>query len=536
MNKIKVYKGWNLFSISCDGNLELNNNIIPNSLYVYDNGVYKLISNTKIICNICYWIKCTDEGFIYINSTKNTKITELEKEKIKNTRLEIELKKEKVKITGLETDSEEKKTKVTGLENKIAELENKISNQDLNTNQDNDYFRKIFNNLYLIYKDSCNLSWKDNDNGRFSWDDTYVIDSCIKMYTITKDNYYIEIAYKLCMKFIDNTDKKRNIVDKFFGKDQPNNTLSYDIWSSNRYTKYNIDAFNKQFGTNIESDNVYHCHLILGSNIVHKLLLLSFIIRKYKIVEYINDTDIFVKISKNYLDILLEYNWIDEGESGYIYDPFVVYWAERRGIKKNIPDVMPFNRYAMTGRCLILLYKITNNDIYLNYTKKIYFKIMNHIKNNPKSTNNVYIWDYAPNLPTYPEDISHATITIDFMLDCYYNILNLVNIEDIKKFKNIFFENVNLGDNKFSFCIDGSKGVTKHSNAVSRWLPLNIFCENNELYEVVKKHYYSKDFINESMGIYKSSDDNEYFHIGAYFIQYYVNLIYYDPKKNNIFI
>lgn len=425
----------------------------------------------------------------------------------------------------------------------LSERKNKSSFYILlkkrNYNNNNNNLKLSFSNMYLLYNESNNNGWNNNENGRFSWDDTYVVNSCLKLHTITTDNYYLEIANNLLNKFIKNTDYENNIIDPFFAENISGSNISYRIWSATRYTKYQLESYNKQFNTNLNT-NVYHCDLVLGSNICHSILSFSNYIIENNL-SHVFVIDEYLKICKDYINNLIKYHWIDENEEeGYFYDNFIIYWAKCRGINNYSPNVMPFNRYAITGRCLILLYKIEKQEVYLSYITKIYNKIMNHMINHEKSDNNIYIWNYAPNLNNYIEDISHATLTIDLLLDCYHNNLTNIKIDDIIKLKNLFFCIVK--DNKVYNNIDGKEGnakLTNHMEALSRWLPLNAFCQENEIYNFVEKYFLERKNINYKKYFDIFNDNKEiynYYHLGAYYIQYFTNLLYYNKESPYKFI
>lgn len=425
----------------------------------------------------------------------------------------------------------------------LSERKNKTSyfillKKKYNYNSDNN-LKLSFINMYLLYNESNNNGWKNNENGRFSWDDTYVVNSCLKLHTITHDNYYLNIANNLVNKFIKNTDYHYGIVDPYFAENLTGSNISYKIWSATRYTKYHLEAYNKVFKTDLDT-NVYHCDLVLGSQICNSILSFSNYIIENNLTN-IFVIDEYLKICKDYINNLIKYHWIEEShEEGYFYDNFIIYWAKIRGINNYSPNVMPFNRYAITGRCLILLYKIEKREVYLSYVKKIYNKIMNHMINHEKSDNNIYIWNYAPNLNNYIEDISHATLTIELLLDCYYNNLTNIKIDDIIKIKNIFFSIVK--DNNVYNNIDGGEGKAKITNnieALSKWLPLNAFCEDNEIYNFVEKYYLERKNINYKKYFDIFNDNKEiynYYHLGAYYIQYFTNLLYYNKESPNKFI
>jgi hypothetical protein len=73
---INLNKGWNLIGSSYDGTLEDSESIIiPNTLYAYDNSY---VTSTEINANKGYWIKCNNEGKIYLNIDETTKSTDIQ--------------------------------------------------------------------------------------------------------------------------------------------------------------------------------------------------------------------------------------------------------------------------------------------------------------------------------------------------------------------------------------------------------------------------------------------------------------------------
>ena len=73
---INLNKGWNLIGSSYNGTLEDPESIIiPNTLYAYDN---TYVDSTEINANKGYWIKCNNEGKIYLNIDQTTKSTNIQ--------------------------------------------------------------------------------------------------------------------------------------------------------------------------------------------------------------------------------------------------------------------------------------------------------------------------------------------------------------------------------------------------------------------------------------------------------------------------
>jgi hypothetical protein len=144
--------------------------------------------------------------------------------------------------------------------------------------------------------------------------------------------------------------------------------------------------------------------------------------------------------------------------------------------------VMPINQYAAMGRTLLMMYLATGEETYLNKATKL----AHHFYNNLKIDNRVgsYIWNYwssSSNINTNREDISHASIEVDFAFLCYKNGV-LFNKADMNRFASTFKNSLYIEPLLFASKVDGS-GANDKGDATGRWLNLSIF--DKDIYNIV---------------------------------------------------
>lgn len=120
--------------------------------------------------------------------------------------------------------------------------------------------------------------------------------------------------------------------------------------------------------------------------------------------------------------------WCDAGY--YVFPNNPAYPYREQG------EILPYNQFLIFGRCLLLLYQITDNEEY--YDKII--RIANYFKKNLILINEIdaYVWNYSAKIERY-EDISHANLDIGFIIDAYEAGI-VFTYEDVRRFANAFLK------------------------------------------------------------------------------------------------
>jgi hypothetical protein len=125
---------------------------------------------------------------------------------------------------------------------------------------------------------------------------------------------------------------------------------------------------------------------------------------------------------------------------------------------------LPLNMQNTLGRTLVTLWLITNKSEYKEKAEKL----ANFFKNQVKQVDNRYVWPYMPYSDS-AEDISHASINVDFAFICYRAQIGFTR-DDLLQFAQTL-----------KFCTRGSEGYTKtvdgrgdlaYSAQMGRWAHL----------------------------------------------------------------
>ena len=388
-------------------------------------------------------------------------------------------------------------------------INTKISNYNKNDIKKNFIF---LNKLYL-----SSANWTSNKNGFYAWEDTYYLESLIKMYKVTLDLYYLNLFVEVANKIINTTDIHLGIKDYYRNKITPG-------WSSIKYTyTWSNSAISTIFT-------------------VHNSLICWRLLEFYNLIKNNNELYDYYNIAKQYLDTCtsimatLDEDYIETpGRGGYFKNPFH---------KIRFPDgEEPLNYTFINGLSCLEYYKATKNIKYKNYFIKTceYFK---HFINMPGQTAKIYddclTWDYFPIInkkvhsdntftikTPKPEDIAHGSFAVDFIYNAYIeNIIFTKN--DLIKLSNTFIKYIKNNDN-INWYIDGTSQIYKNflyrASIISKYLVLAQFDKN--IYKIIHNYYYSLHHTNIISQSLRSNIQNKSYHIGAYVILPYANILYY---------
>ncbi len=277
---------------------------------------------------------------------------------------------------------------------------------------------QAFENKWKLYNKSTNGGWKNNFNGRYSWDDAYALEGLLMHYQRSSDKRYVDTFIKVASRILETSDDDLKINDKYRGN------KIVKGWSSKRYTV----------------DSSYHVFGITNAMILYPVVKLFNILQdKNEIIQ--ENISFFNKFKLFFID---EFNniqvndWVNlSSESGYFQDPYY----------SGLGIITPVNQYSRIGSYAIELYKLTGDLKYLVYAKKV----ARHLKNNLIQFSSYYYWNYIitsqPSPSDKPEDLGHSILVIQFIVNCYKNNI-IFDQNDVQKlvylFKNqLYIENSN---------------------------------------------------------------------------------------------
>lgn len=330
----------------------------------------------------------------------------------------------------------------------------------LNKNTDSHFTE--FSNRWSLYLESSYGGWKNNKQGRFSWDDAYALDGLIFHFERSRDMRYLDTFFKVASKIMNSNDIQLAIKDKYRG-----NRILHG-WSSSRYTN---DSSNHIFGV---TDAMILYPIIKLYNLLNKNASLDFS-KKYFLDSALNFSIIeFEEIQRS--------DWIDQSiETGYFQDCYY----------SNIGIITPVNQYAKIGSYAIELYKATGNKLYLSYVNKI----ATHLAKNLKYYSDFFYWNYiistSPQNNDLPDDLGHSILVTEFIINCYKNKI-VFNYMDIQHLINLFKHQIHI-ENTLLFREYLLGNSISSDPFISHYYLLSEF--DTSVYNLLSRWYIQQNFI-----------------------------------------
>ena len=140
---------------------------------------------------------------------------------------------------------------------------------------------------------------------------------------------------------------------------------------------------------------------------------------------------------------------------GYLYCPY---------LKKHLP----LNMQNALGRAWLAIDDATGS---LKYRPRI-TRLAQFLKNRLRPMDDgSYVWAYWPPLDRPGdsfEDISHATINVDFMVLCFEHDI-VFSRDDLARLEKTLFRRVLLADDRVSDTVGGGNKVNGYASAVLKW-------------------------------------------------------------------
>lgn len=253
-----------------------------------------------------------------------------------------------------------------------------------------DTYFPVFEKDWQLYLESSNGGWKNNINGRFSWDDAYALEGLIFHYERSRDNRYIDTFLKVATSIFNAKDEDLNIINVYRG------SKVVKGWSTKRYTH----------------DSSYHVYGVTNAMILYpfiKMIRIAIDNRHIKQASHLFLKDLERFAISEFEEIHVN-DWVElSSQSGYFQDK---YYA-------SLGLITPVNQFARIGSYAIELYKLTGNEKYLNYAQKV----AQYLKNNLIFAGDYFYWNYIinnnPTSTDIPDDIGHSILVVQFIVNCY---------------------------------------------------------------------------------------------------------------------
>ncbi len=313
------------------------------------------------------------------------------------------------------------------------------------------------------YKESAGGGWQNNLNGRFSWDDSYVLDGLVYVYKAEGKIAYLDKFIEIAEIIIRNKDTDLKFVDPFRG----NKTLTG--WGATRYT----------------SDNSHHIFNVLDA------LILSSLTSFYNVVSISKLPEFYKEKARKYL-LIVEQSFEEiqkqdfihvNTKSGYFQDPYFTFLGMHT----------PLNQFARVGTLCVELFKATKNVTYYEYASKT----AQYVKDNLIYKEDYLLWNYGyyslnSNVQDYVDDVSHGTLVVEFMAKCSEMNIIFTN-DDMVRLVNLFTKKI-FKDDGFTFYLDGTGGILPDDEVYIHYFLL-LTKYDRSIYDIISKWYNKQSYI-----------------------------------------
>jgi hypothetical protein len=283
--------------------------------------------------------------------------------------------------------------------------------------------------------------WKlhTNDSGSLAWNTSYLLESYVDMYEVTRDRTYVEKFVDLADTLAAGTDGQREIFD-YQGRARVG-------WGS---TSYSRDGRRVVF-------------LVHSAMITYPLTRFAYLVRESNpLKDLANRAQKYQALAEAALH---------EFDSDWRYDPakqegnyvFIKGHPLARADLDETP--VPFNMQSAVGDAFIMLSKLTGNPSYKRKAVALSRNLKEHLK---IDSSDAYVWNYSVvsystakvSPPPAPEDVSHGAEDVKFAVLAAQNSMVFTR-DDIGRFSKAFFR----------FAGTVQKGSER--TALDRWVSLS---------------------------------------------------------------
>ncbi|HOX37873.1 MAG TPA: hypothetical protein PL033_07785 [Candidatus Brocadiia bacterium] len=299
--------------------------------------------------------------------------------------------------------------------------------------------------------------WEQKDGGSLAWGESYFLSALVAAYEASGDARYLDILAERGARIFEIRDDKRGKRDEIRDRIMP-------AWVSKKYSK------GKDFAWIVHAGMITH-PLARFVRIVRRDPALR---EKYGAIADAFLTSIEETVAG------FEPCWRggpNKGE-GYYFGDF-------------LGKHLPLNQQNAMGRTLVILWQTTGKEQYFDKAAKLagFFRNRIRVSGDPP----VFDWSYWADLDgpgKGSEDISHASINVDFAIICHGAGIVFTR-EDMDAMCRTFMLRVSKGGNLFANCVNGS-GEGKYDGAVARWTRLAWF--DPEIGRVAQNYMASRDW------------------------------------------
>ncbi len=281
-----------------------------------------------------------------------------------------------------------------------------------------------------------------NTNGELAWGEAFIQLGYIEMYRATRDRAYLDSFIEHFDKVLASRDDRHRRIDYY-------RKAPVAGWGSNEFSKN-------------------HWHVWAVHTGVICLAPAEFVrtvrgVRKLRQAYGAKADEYLARITESFAAHDRDWREGPNPGEGYYVDPSI----------DSFP--LPLNQQNALGSVCVELYQITRDHQYKDRAAKLALFFKNRVRKTPDGA---YEWFYRPPADATGgecEDISHASINVDFATRCRWAHI-VFNQKDMIAFSKTWTTKVRRGPGEFANTICGQGGPNTHMpQAVGRWLDLCQF-------------------------------------------------------------
>jgi len=273
-----------------------------------------------------------------------------------------------------------------------------------------------------------------DQGGELAWGESYQLAALVEMLDATRDPKYAPLIVELSDWMAKSRDDRQGLRDEVRGR-------VVTAWSSTNYSKGTRYAWAVHTGM-IAAPMARFAAVVRGDP---KLA-----------ARWGNDADRLLKLAEDSVSTHDgEYRDGPGTEEGYVYCPY---------LKKHLP----LNMQNALARAWLAIDDATKMPKHRERVARLARFLKNRLR---PMDDGSYVWAYWPPLDGAAEsfeDISHATINVDFMVLCFEHGIVFTR-EDLGRLEKTLVKRVLLADDRVSDTVGGGNKFNAHRHAVLRW-------------------------------------------------------------------
>lgn len=273
--------------------------------------------------------------------------------------------------------------------------------------------------------------------GEIAWGESYQLSALVEMFDATRDEKYAPLIVKLSDWIAKSRDDRQGLRDELRDK-------IGTAWSSTNYTK-----------------GARYAWAVHTGMIVAPMARFAAVVRSDPRLKerWGSDADRLLKIAEEAVAVHdEEYREGPGVNEGYVYCPY---------LKKHLP----LNMQNALARAWLAMDDATQTPKHRERITRLAQFLKNRLRPMDDGT---YAWAYWPPLENAAEsfeDISHASINVDFMVLCFEHKI-VFTLGDLARVEQTLMKRVWLADDRIADTVGGGDKFNKHRPALLRWARL----------------------------------------------------------------